>query len=145
MTILPAAMKRLLAVIAFALSACPSMPPPPEQHYTVTDTNGTEVIDITVRDDKHRDIASREATTLHVLKGSRFTAGRWNFDDESGANVLDTEAISNSELRVRGVSAKDSNGNSGPYALWYVKIEPARIQVANNSSYENVCSTTSRR
>jgi len=129
-------MKRLPIVLALAVSACsPSMPMPPEPHYVITNSSGTDVIDIGMPDDKHRTIAYFADTTMHVIKGSRYSSGMWDYSDESGKNVLDTKPITTSEFKVRGLSAKDPADKSW-YAFWWVKIEPAQIRIANNSNYD---------
>ena len=131
-------MKRLLLVpIVLAAAACsPSMPAPPEQHYIVTDTVGNDVVDIAVKDEKHRSIAWLEDTTMHVINGNRFSSGMWDYNDESGKNVIDTKPISVIEFKVRGLSAKDPNDKSW-YALWWVRIGANQIEIANNDHYDH--------
>jgi hypothetical protein len=131
-------MKRLLMVLVLAVSACsPSMPMPPEPHYVITDTSGTDVIDIGMPDDKHRTIAYLDDTTMHVIKGSLSSSGMWNYDDESGKNVLDTKPIKGRiEFKVRGLNFRDPNDTAW-YAFWWVRIEPTQIRIANNSDYDS--------
>lgn len=127
----------MLVAIALAATACsPSMPTPPEQHTIVTDSSGTDVVDITINDEKHRTVAYLEDTTMHVMKGNRFSSGLWDFNDDSGKNVLDTKPLTSTEFKVRGLSAKDANDKSW-YTLWWVKIEPNQILIANNAQYDH--------
>lgn len=131
-------MKRLLMVLALAVSACsPSMPMPPEGHYVITDTSGTDVVDIGMPDDKHRTIAYLDDTTVHVIKGTLSSSGMWDYVDDSGRDVLDTKPIkTNTEFKVRGLNFRDPSDKTW-YAFWWVKIEPTQIRIANNSGYDS--------
>lgn len=129
-------MKRLIVMVALAAAACsPSMPAPPEAHYIVKDMNGTEVLDIGLPDDSHRNVVYFEDTTMHSMHAKHSSSGMWDYYDDSQKNVLDTKRLSDTEFTVRGLSSKDPNDKSW-YILWWVKIEPTRILIANNRQYE---------
>ena len=132
-------MKRFAVLIVFVAAACSkssSMPQPPEPHFIVTDSSGTSVVDITMQDETHRSVVYIDKGEVRVINGRHTSSDRWDFYDINQKNVLDTKPLSTGEFEVRGLNPDDPTSSTW-YILWWVKIEPDQIKIANNKNYDH--------